>query len=629
MEIKYIWIKKYKNIENQHFVFDTKTDFHFSENPNFLSINPQKKNDFKLFPDNISNITALIGKNGSGKSSIIETLISKNNIEKLIVTDNNTIFLTPEIIYNFTSKNFPIRIEFNPLFSAEKTQIYNRLTDKLQETLKKEWGNIVQIDFKIDNKSWKLKMFKNLKARHFYENIIYYSTFLNYRFETKSEIKDISLTYLIKKDKEIFLNNSNDNENAQFNSDIKANYYETLNRQINFFNKIKHNNKIPFPKAKSIYVNFNDFEDDLLQNPELYSKLKKTKLRPLVFSDSFSSIKEFTETISRLEIYSIILSEHIDWEKIEKNESEIWENTYLNYLQEQANDFENNKSESGFNWHKAQYQNVKAFFEYLREKENSLRINPHPHNYIDISIENEIDLAKKIIELYSKCNFFGNFLSFKWNYNFSSGEKALLNLFANFNTIIEKKDYVILIDEGEAFFHPNWQRKFITIFLDLTKLLFPKKTIQLIITTHSPFIISNLPENNIIFFDRYTVNDQEVVDDNQNVGNCKVVKDINHKTFGANIHILLSDNFFMDNLIGEFAKTIIDDLFTFLTSDKSKYSGNLTEQKAKDYINLIGEPIIKRYLTDLYYKKYTNNSDYEIIDNEIERLQELKNKLKK
>ena len=79
--------------------------------------------------------------------------------------------------------------------------------------------------------------------------------------------------------------------------------------------------------------------------------------------------------------------------------------------------------------------------------------------------------------------------------------------------------------------------------------MFPKKDIQILVTSHSPFIVSDLPNENVIFLTK-----------EENKGNCVVKNSLNDmkKTFGANIHTLLSDSFFMESLMGEFAKSKID-----------------------------------------------------------------------
>ena len=85
--------------------------------------------------------------------------------------------------------------------------------------------------------------------------------------------------------------------------------------------------------------------------------------------------------------------------------------------------------------------------------------------------------------------------------------------------------------------HPNWQKKLINN-LDIILKSFKKKNTytNIIITSHSPFILSDIPKENVIFLKNGKMENPDI------------------KTFGANIHTLLANGFFMcDGLMGEFA----------------------------------------------------------------------------
>ena len=127
---------------------------------------------------------------------------------------------------------------------------------------------------------------------------------------------------------------------------------------------------------------------------------------------------------------------------------------------------------------------------------------------------------------------------------------------------------------------------------------------------------------------KYKENDEEVKKDIQKLGNCKnVTKHIELKTFGANIHTLLSNGFFMsDGLMGEFAKSKINEIkkfyeiVKFLEPKNKKYKRILKilylfKIKEFEYIqSLIGEQflqkIIKNYLDEL--KEILDNKNYKI-----------------
>ena len=118
--------------------------------------------------------------------------------------------------------------------------------------------------------------------------------------------------------------------------------------------------------------------------------------------------------------------------------------------------------------------------------------------------------------------------------------------------------------------------------------------------THSPFILSDIPHTNILRLEN---------------GDSKPFND-KEKTFGANIHELLSNDFFLDKgFMGEWAKSKIVDLINYLTyNPKDKLSHKKIkpifewdEKISNDFISIIGEPIIKDRLMSLHEKKFQLN----------------------
>ena len=72
MELVYLWVEDYKNIYQQGFNFSPRFKCDYNETTNELTID-ENKEYVNIFPENI-NVTAIIGENGSGKSSLFEVL---------------------------------------------------------------------------------------------------------------------------------------------------------------------------------------------------------------------------------------------------------------------------------------------------------------------------------------------------------------------------------------------------------------------------------------------------------------------------------------------------------------------------------------------------------------------------
>ena len=207
----------------------------------------------------------------------------------------------------------------------------------------------------------------------------------------------------------------------------------------------------------------------------------------------------------------------------------------------------------------------------------------------------------------------------------SSGEQHFINSIqsilyhiTNINSVFGsnvdkiKYNYInIILDEIELYYHPEFQRIFVNELLKKIQSLSIQniKGINILFCTHSPFILSDIPKENTLKLD-----------------NGKVKFNTNtHNTLGANIHDLLDNDFYLNNgFMGEYAKGKIFSLINFLDKDDSqkyvsKFSHKWDNKKALSFIDLVGEPILKSTLRELYFNKYNNE-----IDKEIERLTNLK-----
>lgn len=110
-----------------------------------------------------------------------------------------------------------------------------------------------------------------------------------------------------------------------------------------------------------------------------------------------------------------------------------------------------------------------------------------------------------------------------------------------------KYGYVnVMLDEVELYFHPDLQRRFISLLLDSIKgLQLPSNYgINITLITHSPFVLSDIPDSNILCMSRTEH------------------KDAFDKTFAANIHDLFNNTFILPYTIGEYAQRKITELIS-------------------------------------------------------------------
>ncbi len=180
----------------------------------------------------------------------------------------------------------------------------------------------------------------------------------------------------------------------------------------------------------------------------------------------------------------------------------------------------------------------------------------------------------------------------------------------NRESIVRYNNVIIILDEVELYFHPDLQRKFIHELLqqigqiDISNI----KSINILFSTHSPFLLSDIQSNNILKM-------------KNGIG---LEHKENEQTFGANVHDLLANDFFLENgFMGQYAEYIIKDLALYLsdTLDTGKMAEiNWNEESAKLTISIVGEPLLKVRLESLYDKKFVEH-DKLLIQRRIEELQ--------
>lgn len=175
----------------------------------------------------------------------------------------------------------------------------------------------------------------------------------------------------------------------------------------------------------------------------------------------------------------------------------------------------------------------------------------------------------------------------------------------------------VIMDEVEICYHPEMQRTFVCRLVDLFKqlVLQSQSSINIMMTTHSPFILSDIPMCNILYLE-----DGKVVDDRENFVN----------PFGANVNDVLKQSFFLKNgFTGDFARRKINGLATFLSSPRG-VNRQLDLNNAQNMIDLIGEPLIKhnlQILLDEYLNRYPDLLTPELQARKCQRIIQLREEL--
>ena len=135
---------------------------------------------------------------------------------------------------------------------------------------------------------------------------------------------------------------------------------------------------------------------------------------------------------------------------------------------------------------------------------------------------------------------------------FSDGEHQFLHTMGICLMLKDRKS-ILLLDEPETHFNPSWRAKFIKILDDSIKAGNDKDYVNgrfnvhllkdILLTSHSPFIISDCMPDNVIVFKRS--DDGKITP--------KTAKDLDFNTYGASVDLILQEIFGMSHSISEHA----------------------------------------------------------------------------
>jgi predicted ATP-binding protein involved in virulence len=553
MELIFLWIEEYKNIKKQGFNFSPRFRCEFKdeydehgklkENCKLVICDKEdekckENNECKefcnepyikdFFEENI-NVTAIVGKNGSGKSSLLELLMKITN--GFIQLNIKCFFIYQKInqlyiVYNL--KFFPNNNWYDPCqysnFTGEDESInwLNYSNTRKDAQLKKyieRQSSFNQPGFNIIDKQVHVynrypMLLEKIKDKYLFT-----------KFQLQMGLKSSSI----------------DNKDLQGNPILRDNEIEICEKIITkiyggnqLLKRISYGSK---PLSRENQLAYNSFLFTVYFYQYHLNSIDNRGQLQRSFTEYITSILK-TES-NGLDLVSEILDSF---------KQVLEQNNELSYL---VDLYEENLRELIFikdNIDEFKYKNDKYIWEVdLSNRKEIDKIIQHTKTITGISAE-DVHMADCI-----SYNFVNSEKNIDYN-NLSDGEKEILNIsidYIHHLAIKHDRNVLFLVDEIDNSLHPIWKREILYILIKIFQgfLEYHHQTkLHIILTTHAPFILSDLPKQNIIF-----------------LKDGKQVKGTEKKeTFGANIHTLLSDSFFMeDGLMGEFAMSKINEIIDF------------------------------------------------------------------
>ncbi|PEU28628.1 AAA family ATPase [Bacillus wiedmannii] len=595
MKIVFVWIETYKKLNNFQTSFSGKYKIKYHEDKLVISRNKLfVEKFFKINGSDIDiNLSAIVGENGTGKSTILDMIV--DYIEHGMFSSNYVLAFENQGKI-FIDSNF----EINHIDIIDKDLEYEVIKDKSLDDFFKNQATI------FFSNVFDVRYFEyNEELRRRYENnrLTYFPTFRN--------ISTNSLLGIYREPKDLL--------NQDFSRQI---FFVNEYKSILEVEKLVTIPKKIYLKANSLEYHFENLSFEL---EAFIIAFENENVASMYFDISTES--SFKKDIIKILIQSfcieigyLLIKHHLkDKILISTYESAKKGNNFFEFIHKNlVKEVRTYASKKDIlksikqNLDKI-YGNYQTLLDYLDTLDFQC---DEIGNYIDSNSTR----SNTFINFYKDKFYSKSILSFYWS-EMSSGQLSLLNLFGRFydslyeiqqdlldeenvskegTVSLKEFEYLLLIDECDLYFHPQWQKDWLYYFLKLIEILF-KGNVQVILTTHSPFILSDFPNTNVTFLSDKS---KSITINNEIEGSSR--------TFGANINELLTNSFFInDGLMGKFAKNKINnfirDLMNTTPDDVLKNKSEL-----KMFIDLIGDPFIKNKLLQIYNEKLQLASDDEI-----------------
>lgn len=578
--------------QKQEFVFSLNYDIQYAKEGNrTLSISPKKNPFQKIYGADITNISLLVGNNGSGKTSVMELLAQ------------------PGIFVENLQKKFPEKAASMGWFSVYAVDVPDRGESRKETYYMEGWNDELVSNF-IEKPSGTAQSYscyftmqgeglECFSRGNISDKLqLYYYPVGNRSFSVRRrEDRGVMKRMIKQADPWSFfqficvnsrqINETVRAENVEFSIKVDNKVYSTQESGLREFQG---------KKARFLLNLHCLFEEELKSDLGSESQM----VLELVLDEDFGMAGLPEEVLG---LYYGMLCE-AGYDNVQA----------LRRYDEKMNNVSGGIAPS---WFRQEQSSQKKKLKYDIQKYARMLAALSQMDERHFTSEQQVDIPAAESSLFEKMkwifDFFGEYRreggyredsldlpSVRCEYrNISEGEEAFLQFFSSVMQSVErmpKKDdnvygtRILLLDEPDLSMHPEWSRRFLK---DLTKMLSmawgkERTTYQIIVATHSPFMTSDVLKENVLCFQR-----------EQEGGTIQV----HPSKYGllSNIHDIMADTFFLNSPFGELGNDIFEKIVCMIKELKSANVSQISVILA--YVSAIGDSFIWSQVNSMLQNK--------------------------
>ncbi len=544
--------------------------------------------------ERIYNVTAIVGNNGSGKSTIIHNIIKALNTDLkpsvpfilvLVPTNSNNPYIychEKKLVRQGDGVSFPIQDTYpTDLLKAKCMLLDNTLSLSALE---------------LDRNYSDLASYHNIQIDS--------SNISNEYKESNLQLYDRSLIASVRYSNGISRGSLSLNDQSVYDIFYTHFRYESFQEARFLFDRFQRKNlnilkerKYPLPYPNELFVSVerildssHDHNDPNIEAPYLLHQLSNYDFVGQIIISMYNNFKIlfYEKEPDRPHSYPHSNKEYdsLSFSAIVLRIKEIIAKAQTKAHSQQREKIVIDSLSRYLKFLDYIIHNEKTLSDIFQPYKDRLRDNQYHVNYEQtLSNPEKLECMISFLNVYRPVCFPHYFLIF--SSGMSSGEKNLLRMLTQFryvlsgppvysehdseentedrliNVFLKEGKHVcdtlfLFLDEADLTYHPEWQRRFVSMLTDILPLMFRNpynhdvhdktgcRDIQVIISTHSPLMLGDFPKASVNYLKgkdaSYTIPDPIH----------------QHSTFGENLYTILKEGFFLDSPLGMFASNKIN-----------------------------------------------------------------------